>query len=74
MFILYSISSGLDFWSVNQTSIYENSELNFFKNTKFLGEISNNWPNDFLAANVARLLNLADNPCWQYYNWLILPQ
>ena len=26
MFILSSISRGLEFWSVNHTSIYENSE------------------------------------------------
>ena len=44
MFILSSISSGLGFWSVNQTSIYENSELNVFRNMKFFGEISSNWP------------------------------
>ena len=31
MFILSSISSGLEFWSVNQMSIYENSELTFLK-------------------------------------------
>ena len=36
MFILSSISSGLEFWSVNHTSIYENSELKVFKNIKFL--------------------------------------
>ena len=39
MFILSSISSYLEFWSVNRTSIYENSELNVFRNMKFLGEI-----------------------------------
>ena len=32
MFILPSISRGLDFWSVNHTSIYENSESNVYKN------------------------------------------
>ena len=47
-----SISRGLEFWSVNLTSIYENSELNVFKNIKFLGEILNNWPNDLLETNV----------------------
>ena len=31
MFILSSTSSGLEFWAVNQTSIYENSELKVFK-------------------------------------------
>ena len=49
---LYSISSGLEFWSVNHTSIYENSESKVFKNTKFLGEISNNWPKDLLGTNL----------------------
>ena len=42
MFILSSISSGLDFWPVNHTLIYETSELNVFKNTKFLEEICSN--------------------------------
>ena len=32
MLILSSISSGLAFWSVNCTSIYENSEIKFLKN------------------------------------------
>ena len=41
MFILSSISSGLEFRLVNHTSIYENSESKYFKNTKILGEISN---------------------------------
>ena len=39
MIILSSISSGLEFWSVNHNmKIYENSELNVFKNINFLGE------------------------------------
>ena len=42
MFILSFISSGLDFLSINDTSIYENYESKVFKNIKFLGEISNN--------------------------------
>ena len=45
MFILSSISSGLEFWSVNHTSIFENSESKVFIDIKFLGEIYN-WPND----------------------------
>ena len=60
IFILSSVSRGLEFWSVNHTSIYENSE-SFFSNTKFLGKISNNWPNDLLEANRKRLLNLVYN-------------
>ena len=42
MFILSSTFNGLEFWSVNHTSIYEGSELKFFKNVKMLCEISNN--------------------------------
>ena len=42
MFILSSISSGLEFWSANHISIYDNSESNVFKNIKFLDKISNN--------------------------------
>ena len=40
MFILFSIYSGLEFWSVDHTSIYENFGLKVFKNMKFLSEIS----------------------------------
>ena len=42
MFILTSISSGLEFGSVNDTSRHENSELKGFKNIKSLGKISSN--------------------------------
>ena len=52
MFILSSISSGLEVWSVNYTSIYENCELKVFKNIKFLGELFNNWPNELLGTNI----------------------
>ena len=52
MFILSSISSGLEFWSVNHTSIYENSESNVYKNIKFLDKIFNNWPNDSFGENL----------------------
>ena len=38
MFLLSSISSGLEFWSINHTSIYENSDVNNFENIKVLGE------------------------------------
>ena len=61
MFILSSISSGLEFWSANHISIYENSESKGFKNVNFLGEISNNWPNDLLGTNVYK--TLADSCC-----------
>ena len=46
MFILPSISSGLEFWSVNHTSIYGNSRSKVDKNIKFLGALSNIWPKD----------------------------
>ena len=60
MFILSSISSGLEFWSVNRTSIYENPELNVFKNMKFFGEMSKNWPSDSLESYTYKTLE----SCW----------
>ena len=60
MFILFSIPSGLKFWSGNHTSMNENSELNVFKNIKFLEEISSNWPNDLLGINVCKTYE----SCW----------
>ena len=56
MFILSSISSGLEFWWVKYTSIYENYESNIFKNIKPLDEISINWPNDLLRTNLYKTL------------------
>ena len=56
MFTLSSISSDLGFWSVNHTSIYENSESKVFKNIKFLSEISNNWRSDLLGTNTYKIL------------------
>ena len=41
MFILPYISSGLRFWSINNTSVEENSEFKVFKNIKFVGEMFN---------------------------------
>ena len=64
MFILSSISRGLEFWSVDHTSIYKNSESIVVKNIKFSGEISNNWPNDLLGTNVYKNLEF----CSQHYN------
>ena len=60
MFILFSISRDLEFWSVNHTSIYENSEFKIFKNIKLLGEISNSRPNDLLGTYVYKTLKF----CW----------
>ena len=54
LFILSSISVGLEFWSVNHTWIYENSESKVIENMTFSGEISNKWPNDLLGTNVCK--------------------
>ena len=56
MSILYSISIGLESRSVNRISINENLELKNFLKIKFLGEISNNWPNNLLGINVYKTL------------------
>ena len=68
MFILSSISGGLEFRSVNHTSIYESSEIMDFNS---LIVLSNSWPNDVLGTNAYKVLNHVDNHCWQYYNGLI---
>ena len=60
MFISSSISGRLEFWSVNHTSTYENSELYVFKNLKFLDEICSNWPNDLLESNENKTIKF----CW----------
>ena len=60
MYILSAISKGLEFWSVNHTSIYENSESKVFKNIQFLCEISNNWPNDLVGINLYKTTEF----CW----------
>ena len=52
IFILSFISSGLEFWSVNHTSIYENSDSIVLRNIKYLAEISNNRPYNLLGTNV----------------------
>ena len=56
MFILSSVSEGLEFWSGSHTSIYENSELNVFEIISFLEEISSNWPNDLLGTSICKNL------------------
>ena len=55
MFILFSLSSGLEFWSVNNTLLYENSELKVFNNS-FFSEVSSNWRNDLLGTNAYNIL------------------
>ena len=68
MFIQFSIISGLEFWLVNHTPIYQNS--NIFKNIELLGEISNNWPNNLLGTNVQKtwilLMIITDNITMEY--------
>ena len=60
IFILFSISRGLEFSSLNHTLKHKNSESNVVKNITFLCEISHNWPNDFLGTNVYKTLEF----CW----------
>ena len=74
MFILSSIASGLEFWSVNHTSMYKNSELKVFNNKRLLTEISNNWPAIHLEQMYRKLSNLVENHCLQHLNGLILLQ
>ena len=68
MFIQFSIISGLEFWLVNHTPIYQKS--NIFKNIELLGEISNNWPNNLLGTNVQKtwilLMIITDNITMDY--------
>ena len=65
MLILSFISSGLEPWSVNHTSIYEYPKWKVFKNIKYLGEISNNWLKHLLETNVYKtwilLITFVDN-------------
>ena len=42
------------------TSIYENSELNVFKKTEFVGKISGKLPNVLFGTNVSKTLE----SCW----------
>ena len=60
MFILSYFSSGLEFWSVNRTSISEEPWSKLYQNITFLGEIANNWSNDLLIINVYKNIE----PCW----------
>ena len=47
----------LEFWSINHTSIHENSGLKVSKKMKFFGKISNKWPNGLLGTNVYKTLD-----------------
>ena len=83
IFLLSSVSSSLEFWQVNHTSIQENFELKVFKNIKLFHKSYNDWPNNLFGANVyridqiiyseqmyTRLLNFVDNYCYQDCNKL----
>ena len=60
MLFLFSISNALELWKVNHNLVYKSSQVNVFKNVKFLGEISSDWPNDLLGTNVHKTLE----SCW----------
>ena len=57
MFMLSCTTRDLGFRSINNASIFDNTELKAFKNIKFLGKISNNWPKDLFGTNVHRTLD-----------------
>ena len=56
LFILSSISGGLEFWSVDLTLIYKNYELKVFENVTFFGKIPSNWTNHSLGTNIKKTL------------------
>ena len=56
MFISSTISIVLEFWSGNHISVNEISKSEVFKNIMFLGEISDNWPNNLFGTNVYKTL------------------
>ena len=60
--ILSSVGIGGEFWSVNNTSINESSELNVFENMFFLVEISNDQI-IYLEEMCSRLSNFVGNHC-----------
>ena len=51
-----STSSISQFWSINHTSIWQNSEWNFLEKYIFLDKISKDWPKDLLAINLYKTL------------------
>ena len=62
MYSLSSISSGLEFWSANHTSIYENSELKVFKKIFWLEYLIID-QTIYWEQMYTRLLNPVDNHC-----------
>ena len=59
MVTLSCISSGLELWSVNHTSIYAKTESRVFKSITFLGEISKNWPHNLLVTKLYKTLEFS---------------
>ena len=74
MFTSSSISSGLEFWSVNHTSTYQSSESNVFKNIFFWVKYLIIDQTIYLEQMHTRFFNFVDNYYWQYYNELLLIQ
>ena len=60
MFFLSSISSDLEYWLVNHTSIYKFLNQMLWKSKRFLEGTSNNWLNDLSGTNVYTTLE----SCW----------
>ena len=58
MFILSFTSGGLEFWSVNLISLYEDSESKVFKNINFLGEASNDWLIELFKISVYKRIEM----------------
>ena len=64
--LLSPLSSGWLFWYANHTSIYKNSELNVFKDMKFVVAISTKLPNGLFGTNIYKsfescLIIIVDN-------------
>ena len=70
MFLLSSISSGLQLLSVNHTSKYDKLWVKSFLKNKIFGEISNNWPNNLLGPKVYKTCQ----SCWQLLLAILLQQ
>ena len=74
MYILFSISSGLEFLSLTHTSIYENYESKVFKNAFLLVKYLKIYQRIYYEEMYTRLLNLVVNHFLQYCNGLMVLQ
>ena len=63
MFIWSFISSSLDFWSVNYTSIHENTESKVAENIKFWLKYQIVDQMNLYEQIYTKLLNIVDNHC-----------